>query len=325
MAKEPIDKGMLRFYEVLSAESPPESVQWPLPRQRVAWEGVCAKFRAPRPVGLIVEDHKVAREDGGHVRVRLYRPRAAELPPAVMYMHGGGWVLGSLETHDDMCAEIAALANVCVVAVDYRLAPEHPHPAQLHDNLAVLGWMRAQGMALGFDPARIVAAGDSAGGQMSASLALYLRDHAMIQLRGCVLIYPVLGTDTQTPSYVENSDAPCLTRSDMIYYLDAVLGPKSSPNWSDPYAMPLLAEDVSGLPPTFITAAAHDPLRDDATAFEQRLREAGVEVMLRPEPQLPHSYMRARHVSEPAMAGFKAIVEAIRSLAYAKRLPAPGA
>lgn len=325
MQKQPIDADMMAFYEVLKAQSPPESVNWPLDVQRKAWDGFCAKFRSPRPSGMIVEDHQIAREDGGHVPVRLYRPAGAALLPGVIYFHGGGWVLGSLETHDDICAELAHLSQTAIVAVDYRLAPEHRHPAQLEDNLAVLCWMRKEGMQHGLDPARIVAAGDSAGGQMSASLALYLRDHAMIQLKGMVLIYPVLGVDCDTQSYRENADAPCLTRSDMIYYLDAVLGPKSSPNWSDPYAMPLLAEDVSGLPPTFITAAAHDPLRDDATAFEQRLREAGVEVMLRPEPQLPHSYMRARHVSEPAMAGFKAIVEAIRSLAYAKRLPAPGA
>lgn len=316
----PIDPGMLKFYKVLSAESPPESVNWPLPRQRKSWDEVCAKFRAPRPPGLVVEDLQVPSANGP-IAVRLYRPRGAELLPGIIYLHGGGWVLGSIETHDDVCAEMADGAKVVVVAVDYRLAPENPHPAQLEDNLAVLEWMRRDGMQHGIDPIRIVAAGDSAGGQMSASLAMWLRDHGRPQLRGTVLIYPVLGSDTDTESYRRNADAPCLTRSDMVYYLDAVLGPKGGAPWHDPYAMPLHAEDYSGLPPTFITAAAHDPLFDDAAIYAGKLTQAGVAVMLREEPELTHSYMRARHVCTPAMAGFRAIVAAVRSLAHELKLP----
>jgi acetyl esterase len=319
--KLPIDPGMLRFYEVLSKESPPEAVSWPLDQQRQAWNDVCAKFRAPRPLGLIVEDHAIARADGGHVNIRLYRPKGSELLPGVIYFHGGGWVLGSLETHDDMCAELCELTQTAIVSVDYRLAPEHRHPAQLEDNLTVLHWMRREGMKYGLDPARIIAAGDSAGGQMSASLALYLRDHAMIQLKGMVLIYPVLGSDCETASYIENADAPCLTKSDMIYYFDAWLGPKGQAPWHDIYALPLLADDYSQLPPAFITAAMHDPLMDDACAFHARLGQVGSASQLRLEPELPHSYIRARHVSPPAMAGFQAIAKAMRTLAYEHRLP----
>lgn len=316
MKEQPVDPGILRFYKELSKHSPPESATWPLPQQRAAWDGVCAMFRAPRPERLMVEDLDV---DGIHVRV--YRPPGEAPKPGVIYFHGGGWVVGSCETHDDMCAEMADQADVVVVMVDYRLAPENPHPAQLEDSLKVLDWMRTTGRALGIDPAHIMAAGDSAGGQMSVGLALALREARLPQLRGLVLIYPVLGADIDTPSYRRNANAPCLTKDEMVYYLESFLGPRGGPNWSDPKAVPNLASDLSGLPPTYITVAAHDPLCDDGIIFEGKLKRAGIPVALRAELALAHSYMRARHVSAPAMEGFKAITNAIRHLAHEGMLP----
>ena len=316
MSELPVDPGMLRFYDELLKHSPPESVNWPLPEQRKGWEDVCRMFRAPRPERLMVEDLDI---EGVHVRV--YRPPGEAPKPGVIYFHGGGWVLGSCETHDDMCAEMAIGADVVVVAVDYRLAPEHRHPAQREDALKVLDWMREQGRALAIDPSAIVGAGDSAGGQMTLGLALWLRDHGLPQLKGQVLIYPVLGADVDTPSYKRNAEAPCLTRSDMIYYLESFLGPRGDANWTDPYAVPLLAQDLRGLPPAFITVAAHDPLYDDGVMMEAKLKAAGVPVLIRREPALAHSYMRARHGSKPAMAGFEAITAAIRSLGHDGCLP----
>ncbi|MBL8894181.1 MAG: alpha/beta hydrolase [Rhizobiales bacterium] len=316
MSDLPVDPGMLRFYDELLKHSPPESVNWPLPEQRKGWEDVCRMFRAPRPERLMVEDLDI---EGVHVRV--YRPPGEAPKPGVIYFHGGGWVLGSCETHDDMCAEMAMSADVVVVAVDYRLAPEHRHPAQREDALKVLNWMREQGRALAIDPSAIVGAGDSAGGQMTLGLAMWLRDHDLPQLKGQVLIYPVLGADVDTPSYKRNAEAPCLTRSDMIYYLESFLGPRGDANWADPYAVPLLAQDLRGLPPAFITVAAHDPLYDDGVMMEAKLKAAGVPAMIRREPALAHSYMRARHGSKPAMAGFEAIVAAIRSLGHDGCLP----
>ena len=316
MTNVPVDEGMLKFYKELSKHSPPESAHWPLSRQRQAWDDVCRLFRAKRPQRLLVEDLDA---DGVHVRV--FRPPGESPKPGVIYFHGGGWVLGSCETHDDMCAEMADIADVVVVLVDYRLAPEHPHPAQLEDSLKVLGWMRSSGRALGIDPAHIIAAGDSAGGQMSAGLALDLRDQSLPQLRGLVLIYPVLGADTETPSYIRNAHAPCLTRAEMFYYLESFLGPRGGANWTDPKAVPNTASDLGGLPPAFITVAAHDPLCDDGLIFHDKLKAAAIPVAIRAEPALAHSYMRARHVSAPAMAGFKAITEAIRHLAHEGMLP----
>jgi acetyl esterase len=316
MTQTPIDEGMLKFYEELSAKSPPESVNWPLAEQRKGWDDVCRAFRAPRPAELAVEDRHI-----GDVHVRIFRPPGSEPRPGVIYFHGGGWVLGSCETHDDMCAEMAAEAGVAVVLVDYRLAPEHPHPAQFEDSHKVLAWMRDGAKASGIDSGRIIGAGDSAGGQMTVALALSLKDRGLPQLAGQVLIYPVLGADVETPSYRRNAEAPCLTRSDMIYYLDSFLGRRGNPNWNDPYAVPMLARDVSGLPPAFIAVAAHDPLHDDGVLFAEKLRSAKVPVMLRRELALAHSFMRARHVSKPAKEGFEAIVAAIASLSHKGKLP----
>ena len=149
---------------------------------------------------------------------------------------------------------------------------------------------------------------------MTAGLSIHLRDRGLPPLKGMVLIYPVLGADVNTPSYVRNADAPCLTRDEMVYFLDAFMGGQGGPNWTDPLAAPLLASDLSNLPPAFITVAAHDPLYDDGVNFHARLLAAGVRSQIRQEPALAHSYMRARHVSEPAMAGFRAIVGKLKEL-----------
>lgn len=309
----PVDPGMLQFHEALNRTCPADFAQRPLSEQREAWNALCRAFRAERPQNLVVKD-QVVEGAAGDVNVRIYRPAGNAMLPGVLYFHGGGWVLGGLETHDDICAEIAAGANVAVVAVDYRLAPEHPHPAQLEDSLAVLDWLRSEGDRQGIDPERLIAAGDSAGGQMSAGLALWLRDQDEPQLLAQVLIYPVLGADLETTSYVRNAEGPCLTRAEMKFYLDSFLGTEAGQ--ADKYGVPLKETNLSGLPPAFITAAAHDPLHDDAILFSERLQAAGVPAEVRREPALAHSYMRARAVSAPAKAGFEAIVQAIRNFAH---------
>ena len=306
-----IDPGMLSFYKELAAKTPPGSDQWPLEKQRAAWNELCKQFCASRPDGLIVSDLET---DG--VKFRLFVPDGEKPKPGILYFHGGGWVLGGPETHDDMCAEMAKGADCAVALVDYRLAPEHQHPAQLEDSLKVWHWMREHGRAYGIDPENILAAGDSAGGQMSVALALALKEQGLPQLKGLALIYPVLGNDINTPSYLRNANAPCLTRDEMRFYLDAFLGPAPNRNWDDEKAVPILAKDISGLPPTFITVAAHDPLYDDGVIFAAKLKATNIKFELHDEPALAHSYMRARNVSAPAKKGFDVIVKALRSLSH---------
>ena len=306
----PLDPGMLAFSKTLSTQTPPGSEHWPLDQQRSTWNKVCAAFRAPRPATITVTD-RVANG----VPCRIFKPQTHSLRPGILYSHGGGWVLGGPDTHDDICAEMAEGADCVVVLTDYRLAPEHRHPAQLEDTLKVWRWMREQGAGNGINPDHIIAAGDSAGGQMSVALALTLRDLGLPQVQAMALLYPVLGANMDTPSYIRNANAPCLTRDDMRYYLTSFLGPEDGANWQDEKAVPLMAQSVEGLPPAYITVAGHDPLHDDGMMFHARLLAAGVASELRDEPALAHSYMRARHHSAVAMAGFQAIVAALRGFA----------
>lgn len=308
MTSQPFDAECLAQLAAQAKEAGPWDPAWPLPRQRAAWEAQCRKARARRPERLMVEDMEV---DGIHLRI--YRPPGEDPKPGVLYAHGGGWTMGSCETHDDLCAELADQADVVVVCFDYRLAPEHRHPAQVEDALGVLDWMRSSGRAVGIDPTHIIAAGDSAGGQVAAGVALAIKSAGGRNLRGLVLINPATGGDTETKSYLEQANSPTLGREEMVECLTALLGPKGSASWND---MPNSAADVSGLPPTFITVAAHDPLHDDGVVFAEKLKAAGVPVRLREEPALAHSYWRLRHHSTAAMAGFRAIADAVRHLAH---------
>jgi acetyl esterase len=303
---------MVAFGALLAEKTPPEFVTWSLEKQRATWNDVCAAFRAPRPMTI-----DVIEIEANGVACRLYKPKTAGAKAGVIYGHGGGWVLGGFETHDDMCAEMAAGADCIVVLVDYRLAPEHPHPAQLEDMLKVWRWMQQHGASHGIDPTRIIAAGDSAGGQMSAALALTLRDLGLPPLHAMVLIYPGLGANMETASYVRNANAPSLSRDEMKFYLDAFLGPDDSPARRDEKALPLLAASFANLPPAFITVAEHDPLHDDGVMFHEKLLQGGVPSQLQREPALGHSYMRARHHSAAAMDGFLAIVAGLKQFCHA--------
>jgi acetyl esterase len=307
MSSVELDPGMKAFSDALNAATPPDAYSWPLERQRREWDALCQQFRAARPPNIDVTD-LVANG----VPCRVFKPKGDKVRAGVIYGHGGGFVLGSPETHDDMCAEMAAGSDCVVVLVDYRLAPEHPFPALLEDSIKVWRWMIGDGRAFGIDRTRIIAAGDSAGGQMSAALALTLREMGLPQVAGMVLIYPVLGANFDTPSYLRNANSPSLSRDEMIYYLRSFLGPEGGSNWRDPKALPNLALDLSGMPPAFITVAGHDPLHDDGVIFHNKLNAAGIASDLREEPALAHSYMRARHHSAVAMEGFKAIIAALK-------------
>ena len=310
MAEAALDPGMAMFADKLATSTPPGFEHWPLARQRTAWTALCQSFEAPLPAGLEVVDVTC-----NGVPCRIYRPSGSSVVPAVIYGHGGGWVLGGIGTHHDMCAELAAGSGTGVILMDYRLAPEHSFPAQLHDSLSVWHYVHDVGALHGLDSQRILAAGDSAGGQMSVALALALAEQGLPPLAGLLLIYPVLGCDMTTASYIRNAHAPCLTRDEMAHYLEAFLGAPGSAAWGDEKAVPLLAEDLRALPPTAIIVAGHDPLHDDGTAFAERLKNSGVASILRDERTLAHSFMRARYHSVAAHNGFAWIAKALATLA----------
>ena len=206
--------------------------------------------------------------------------------------------MGGLESHDSICADLADQAQVEITAVEYRLAPEHPFPAAFVDCWAVFEAVK---------PSLI--AGDSAGANLSAAVAIHARDLGVKRLKGQVLIYPGLGGDTSKGSYVTQANAPGLSAQDVAYYSITYGG------IGNKLAQPLCETDYRGLPPAFLVACAHDPLHDDAYDYAAKLRAAGVSAQLREEPDLVHAYLRARSMSKAAAESFKAIVAAVKGFA----------
>jgi acetyl esterase len=296
----PDEAGILEFLDVYNRFYPDDAVEAPISQQREWYDALCARFDRPLPAGMISFDEVL------FVPIRRYRPAAIRTETMLLYLHGGGFVVGSLESHHAICAEIAEFAGAELVSVDYRLAPEHVWPAQTDDCFGVLKQLIGQGK-------RVVVIGDSAGGNLAAGLALRARDEKLSGLVGQVLIYPALGGDLVSGSYSEMANAPGLTTADVAYYSAVLKAPEE-----DPVAHPLLARDLSGLPPVYITAAHFDPLRDDSKLYADRLTRAGVEVTLRNEPQMVHSWLRARHMSPGARAGFEALCAATRDMAAAE-------
>lgn len=284
MAAYPISAQMSAFVEkTLSFNSTDSS----LAGMRQAYSGMCRAFTPPHPAGLEVVDFELAG-----VAVRAWQPpvpRPTNGWPCIVYLHGGGWVVGDLDSHDFICAELASVLGVLVIAVDYRLAPEHPFPAAFDDCLSVWRALRAGPFQL--DPARTLVAGDSAGGNLAAALCLALRDADEPAPCAQVLIYPGLGGDHRLPSRGECADAPLLSSSDLDCYHALYLGGIRQPT---AYAMPLLADDFSGLPPALIAVAQFDPLRDDGVLYAGRLNAAGVSAMLYYGQGLVHGCLRAR-------------------------------
>jgi acetyl esterase len=223
-----------------------------------------------------VTDHRVATADGD-VPVRVYQPAgdAAGPRPVLVYFHGGGWVIGSVETHDHTCRSLANGTGAAVVSVDYRLAPEHPYPAGLHDCLAAVGWVVDNAAELGVDASRLAVGGDSAGGNLAALVAQRARDEGP-PIRFQLLIYPVTDLTLSHGSIDENGEGYFLTKEAMLWFRECYLG-QGDP--SDAAVSPLHAPAAAldGLPPALVITAEYDPLRDEGEAYAAALRAAGVE------------------------------------------------
>ena len=233
--------------------------------------------------------------------------------PGLVYFHGGGWVVGDLDSHDDHCAWMAGNSGVAVIAVDYPLAPENTHPVPFEAGDAAFRHIAAHAGDYGIDPARLAIGGDSAGATIAAAVALKARNIGGPAVALQLLIYPALGCDLSLPSYAENADAPGLSTADMAKYLRLYTG-LAPEKIADPYAAPLLADGLAGMPPAMIAACELDPLRDEAALWHDRLRQAGVPSRYYLGDGLVHGCMRARRMSAPAMRLFEAVCEGLSDL-----------
>lgn len=215
--------------------------------------------------------------DADGVPVRLFRPMDVDADgprPALVYLHGGGWLVGNLDSHDVLCRQLALASGGAVVAVDYRLAPEHRFPAALDDSLTALRWVRRHATALQLDAARIAVGGDSAGGNLAAAACLALREGKEALPTFQLLVYPVTDLRQGMPSYTTNAQGYGLTRESMAHY--RALYTPDAVHWTDWRASPLLAKDHRGLPPALVLTAGFDPLRDEGRAYADALSAAGV-------------------------------------------------
>jgi acetyl esterase len=259
--------------------------------------GRSAEYAAPGPTGA--------------VRLKLTAPAPASGPVAgLVYFHGGGWVTGSLFSHEHLCRAFTLAGGMAVVSVAYRLAPEHPFPAAVDDAEAATRWVALHAAELGVDSARLAVGGDSAGGNLAAVVARRLRDRGGPPLAAQLLLYPVTDADFDTPSYLANADGYLLTRAGMMWFWDHYL-PDVGRRF-DPDAAPLRADALAGLPPAVVVTAEFDPLRDEGEAYAQRLAGAGVAVRTCSYDGLIHGFLRRYRLLDRGQPAINEIAQALR-------------
>lgn len=305
----PADDAIAAFMAASKATFTDDFEVRPIEEQRASYDIFWRRFHAPRPEGVTAEN-VVLPGPGGPLRALLYRPagngQGGTVLPGIAYFHGGGWTLGSPESHDLATARMCSETGAIVLSVDYRLSPEHRFPDALMDAVAAFEWLRTPGAGHGIDPARLAVAGDSAGANMAASLCLWLRDHGRDMPVFQALIYPALtcwpGPGASAPSTVVSP------------YLRAYFGDQRL--CDNPYAMPLSAKSLANLPPAYIATASLDPIRFHGEEYAKRLRHAAIPCGYGSGEGLPHTYIRTLHTSARAAAEFSNLCVAVKTALF---------
>ena len=281
---------------------PPDTADAPIARQRAIYDAMCRAFHRGYPPGVTAHDEPLDGVPCRHYTLSAPTPAAA----TVLYLHGGGFVVGGLESHDDVCAEICAATGYRVFAADYRLAPEHRHPAHFDDALTAARAVARR------HPGPLVLAGDSAGGALAAAVAHAARSTGPA-IAGQVLVYPGLGGSPDRGSYLFHAKAPMLTRDDVLFYGRVRYDEGARPD-QDPTAQPLSDTSFAGLPPTIVLVAECDPLADDGAAYAAAITGAGGQAHSRTEAGLVHGCLRARKTVARARDCFARMNDAIGCL-----------
>ncbi|MDQ8727996.1 alpha/beta hydrolase [Bradyrhizobium sp. LHD-71] len=275
--------------------------------KRRNWTTYSQALAVPMPASVKVHDRVLPMPEHA-VPVRIYRPAdATGVLPCVIYAHGGGFMMGDLDSSDTNAWGLCEGTGAVVVSVDYRLTPEHPFPAAFDDCYGVLSWLVDHGAEVGIDPRRIAVAGDSAGGNLSAAVCLAARDRGGPAIRAQAIIYPSMCDDPTSPSYIENANSPSLTTESVVYYNDTYTS--GATNAANPYAAPIRAKDFANLPPALVHVAELDPIRDDGRHFASQLALAGSWVAYREARGMLHGFLRVRLTGPQARKEFAIITD----------------
>jgi len=293
---------MSEFGLVIDASTDPVAI-----RQEI--EAFAAAGRETAEPVAHVEDRTIPGP-AGEIPVRVYRPSDDPALPVLVWFHGGGWTIGSLETHDNTCRSLANAVGCIMVSVDYRLAPEHKFPAAVDDAFAATQWVAEHAAGLGGDPKRIAVGGDSAGGNLAAVVSLLARDAGGPELAFELLVYPVTDHEFESASMQENATGYFLELESMRWFYNQYLhDERDGADWR---FSPARATDLSGLPPAFVITAEFDPLRDQGEAYARRLEEAGCAVEARRYDGVFHGFFGMRELIDPAQEAFDDVTKALR-------------
>lgn len=263
----PLDPFLAAMLQELAKADGPAMTDVPPPAAR-------EMFSAMQSAALVKKIKSISNSTAGNIPIRVYR-ESDEATPAVVYYHGGGWVIGDLDSHDSFCTQIAEATGYTVISVEYRLAPEHPYPAPLDDCYDALCWIQDNASDLNINADKIAVAGDSAGGNLAAAVCLKARAQGNSGISMQLLLYPVTDCNYDTPSYLDNAEGYMLTREGMVWFWDHYIGEDENLK-ADPLVSPLRAQSMEGLPAACIITAEFDPLRDEGNAYAERLKSAGV-------------------------------------------------
>jgi len=258
-----------------------------------------------------VVDHQIPGP-AGDIPIRLYYPAGDGPFPVLVYFHGGGWVIGDLDTHHGFCHALAKTSGCLVVAVDYRLAPEHRYPAAVEDAYAATRWVAENSGLIQADPDRFAVCGDSAGGHLAAVVSMIARDRKGPRIDLQILIYPITDCSFDTPSYEENKEGYMLTRDMMKWFWNHFINDEREAD--DFYASPLRATNLGDLPRALILTAEYDPLRDEGETYGKKLQEAGVNVTLTRYPGMIHGFIRMTAVLDKANDALDQVAGKVRDV-----------
>ncbi|WP_435075313.1 alpha/beta hydrolase [Halorubrum sp. HHNYT27] len=317
MRTDELDPELAAVVEEVDALGLPEWHELSVDAARRVEDEVFSGDRTPA-----VADVRNLTFDGPHgeVPVRVYRPKpaveaasgGADGVRTLVHFHGGGWTLGTLDSIDGPCRELATRADAVVVSVDYRLAPDHPFPVAVDEAAATVAWVAETASAFGGDPSRVGVSGTSAGATLALAACLHGREiePAAAEIAAQFLLYPIAGDDFETESYRENADGPLLTRADMRWFFDRYL--RSPVDAHNPFAVPLRASDLGGLPPATVVTAGFDPLRDDGVALAKRFADEGTPVEHRHYPAMAHGFCSLSDRVADAEEALSAVADDVR-------------